>query len=485
MLIRIFSWNIPFAMMAWLNSHFRLRLSLISVGLLLVTGSLGCSRQPVRFQLNLEGTTGSKVTDPERQQLTDWLDGLFGQPDRPFVSPLTGLDYDKIALASGPVGEARELVVTQDQQVYTGQVTSESDTELVFLDAELGEQRIATDQVSARLEQRGLYRQHCVHCHGVTGDGQGPTAKLLDPYPRDFRPGEFKFISTTVKHPSSADLKRVLHEGVPGTSMPSFALLAEEELDALVEYVRYLSIRGMSELAYRNPIAQEDIRLMVAEDTYDNPDVDLRDIFEILDPELAEEVEDEDQLIDPIVDDWNADPPVLKLRNHARAWWTYQMTVPTVSDVVKKWKAADQPGNTLAIPPRPQLSVAQSAAHGKLLYAQKGCVTCHGPEGRGGLANSNFDIWNKGKKEHPELYVLPIQDMPARNLRRGIFRGGRRPEDLYWRLALGILPSNMPAHKRQLSSEELWHLVDYIRLLPHQPSNSEPPEVASTGKPRL
>src|SRR5436190_13185124 len=36
-----------------------------------------------------------------------------------------------------------------------------------------------------RLKQgRNLYMTHCVHCHGVAGDGNGPTAKFLNPLPR-------------------------------------------------------------------------------------------------------------------------------------------------------------------------------------------------------------------------------------------------------------------------------------------------------------
>ena len=45
---------------------------------------------------------------------------------------------------------------------------------------------------------RGLYREHCAHCHGITGDGVGPTATFLNPYPRDYRKGQFKFKSTPV-----------------------------------------------------------------------------------------------------------------------------------------------------------------------------------------------------------------------------------------------------------------------------------------------
>ena len=43
---------------------------------------------------------------------------------------------------------------------------------------------------------RNLYMQHCLHCHGVSGDGAGPTAKFLNPRPRDYRQGIFKFKST-------------------------------------------------------------------------------------------------------------------------------------------------------------------------------------------------------------------------------------------------------------------------------------------------
>lgn len=42
----------------------------------------------------------------------------------------------------------------------------------------------------------GLYRKHCLHCHGVSGAGDGPTSTFLFPRPRDYRPGKFKFTST-------------------------------------------------------------------------------------------------------------------------------------------------------------------------------------------------------------------------------------------------------------------------------------------------
>ena len=62
--------------------------------------------------------------------------------------------------------------------------------------------------------ERGLYRKHCVQCHGIAGDGAGPAASLLSPYPRDFRRGTFKFKSTPLaKKPTHQDIVRTIENG--------------------------------------------------------------------------------------------------------------------------------------------------------------------------------------------------------------------------------------------------------------------------------
>ncbi|MGH7318661.1 MAG: cbb3-type cytochrome c oxidase subunit II, partial [Candidatus Rokuibacteriota bacterium] len=60
-------------------------------------------------------------------------------------------------------------------------------------------------------EARGkeVYERRCVGCHGQNGDGNGPVATFLDPRPRDFRLGAFKFRTTpSGSLPTDGDLYR-------------------------------------------------------------------------------------------------------------------------------------------------------------------------------------------------------------------------------------------------------------------------------------
>src|SRR5207253_9865578 len=99
--------------------------------------------------------------------------------------------------------------------------------------------------------------------HGLAGDGRGPAGAWLNPHPRDYRSGEFKFASAVPKKgsrkPRREDLLRTLRVGIDGTSMPSFALLEEKSaagedrdlqpLEALASYVIHLSLRGQMEFS--------------------------------------------------------------------------------------------------------------------------------------------------------------------------------------------------------------------------------------------
>jgi cytochrome c oxidase cbb3-type subunit 2 len=98
----------------------------------------------------------------------------------------------------------------------------------------------------ARAAARGekVFFRYCISCHGVGGDGSGPTADWLDPRPRVLTSGIFKFRSTpSGELPTDADLYRTITNGVHGTYMPHWAAMSEIERLDVVQYVKSLSHR--------------------------------------------------------------------------------------------------------------------------------------------------------------------------------------------------------------------------------------------------
>src|SRR5438094_10418355 len=85
---------------------------------------------------------------------------------------------------------------------------------------------------------KAVDERKCLLCHGEKGDGKGASAELLVPKPRDFTKGLYKIRSTANKTPSDQDLFRIITDGMPGTSMPSWAVLPDKERWNLVAYVK-------------------------------------------------------------------------------------------------------------------------------------------------------------------------------------------------------------------------------------------------------
>jgi len=384
-------------------------------GICITLVAVGCGQTPAAsFRLNLVESSKQRLTSSQEQQVATILTALFGTPDEPLAPPEIGLDNAKLKLAAGPV---RSDIVGR---------------------------------------KNGLYREHCSHCHGVTGDGMGPTAAFLNPYPRDYRPGVFKFKSTErADKPTHDDLVMVLRNGLAGSSMPSFALLSDAKIEALAEYVKYLSIRGEVELGL------------------------MRAYFEL---------DDEDQGVLP----------------QSREF-LFEEIIDPVSEM---WAVADEA--IIDVPDMPSgLDMVASIAKGKeLFYGNKAnCVKCHGVSGLGDGQANDYDDWNKvvfqahktvegaaeqaekastwemSTEERDEYRVelawldrfetvldgnaLRPRTIRPRNLRQGVYRGGMRPLDLYYRIHAGINGAPMPAAKGTVPPEEIWDIVNYIRSLPY------------------
>lgn len=83
------------------------------------------------------------------------------------------------------------------------------------------------------------YMMRCARCHGDHGDGNGQLADILDPRPRDFTSGNFKFRTTAAGAlPTDEDLFRTITRGIPGTEMPSWGGLPAEIRWMLVYYIK-------------------------------------------------------------------------------------------------------------------------------------------------------------------------------------------------------------------------------------------------------
>ncbi|MCH2100370.1 MAG: cytochrome c, partial [Planctomycetes bacterium] len=115
--------------------------------------------------------------------------------------------------------------------------------EAAFIDAHIN------TLTAARLAAgRRSYTLNCQHCHGVRGDAETQTAKILLPRPRDFSLGFTKFKQTPgTSAPLREDLHRILEVGVASTAMADFAHLDKSERIELTDYVQYLLMRGAVE----------------------------------------------------------------------------------------------------------------------------------------------------------------------------------------------------------------------------------------------
>lgn len=402
-----------------------------------------------------------------------------------------------------------------------------------------------------------LWRKHCLHCHGVQGDGNGPTADFLVPHPRDLREGKFKFTSTpSQSKPTRADLHRTIKEGLHGSSMPSFdALMTEDEIQQVLDYTIFLSVRGEAEVKLIQNAKQ-----------------------------LAESLEA------------GQDVPAGKTLDELFSDGGFPSVAETIVQIGSDWTTAEAASGLPTVARTPPSDSSVIAGRNLFLNGQKlQCLGCHGVKADGtGASYIDRDIYNdvvfrehtfhravtgrflKARNQklqaeghghghsakagepadvaaylksspvvvkylfNPERWtkhpvadgdapfglatgedvkafgefrkqldseegakalaakakeLIPLIDdaefqaffrenittlwvashdewgnplRPA-NLNLGVYRGGRRPLDIYLRIANGINGSKMPQHGSVLQPAEIWDLVNFVLALPSRP----------------
>lgn len=374
---------------------------------------LGCDSRIERFEPNevyALSLARSRSASPDlaSQDAAAVVEELYGTPDHPKwpeSASASGMDRENLRRAAGPV-------------------SSEKDG-----------------------SHLGLFREHCVACHGLSGSGTGPASVFQNPYPRDFRHGVFKWKTTERgAKPSREDIRKLLVNGIPGTAMPSFALLSPDDLDALVDYVIYLSSRGEVERRLTSAAIDE------------------------LD-----------------YDDSRPDSALVLASSNATEGG--EVVAEVVARVESDW--AEVVDATDDAPQMPELSggdLNASIDRGKDIFHGQiaNCVGCHGPSGNGNAPTLDYDDWTKefstkiGLTPTDREAMRPFRDAGAlrprpiepRNFQDGVFRGGGDASSLYRRISQGIAGTPMPAveivdqpNGKGLTEEQVWDLVRYVQSL--------------------
>jgi mono/diheme cytochrome c family protein len=348
-----------------------------------------------------DGGVGGKALRPadapadRRQELTNELRKVFGTPAAPTIS------------------------VAGDDEA-TGFVT---------------ELKLQSENLSIGSQH---YRRHCLTCHGIAGDGRGPTGPWVNPHPRDYRLGAFKFISTdpdkiqdnTARKPRRADLLRTLTVGVDGTTMPSFSLIAADDLERIISYVIHLSIRGEVEIETLKTIinGKDKPDFLNASGETDGGTMATQVAF-LTKLYLQRWAESDKSIMEPAQYPYAADNEKDRMDSVRRGYQIFTNSTPE--------------------------------EHPKV-YKGAGCISCHQDFGR--QVNFKYDQWG--------TLVRPA------NLTVGVFRGGRRPVDVYWRIRGGIIPSQMPLVKlmttnpdgsegEEIDGKKYWDLVNFTLALPY------------------
>ena len=90
-----------------------------------------------------------------------------------------------------------------------------------------------------------LFQTNCSSCHGMGGKGDGPVGAALNPPPRDFTTGDFKYDTDGDGKPGTdADLKNVITKGAAAYGgsplMAPWPTLTAAQVEDVIAFIRSL-----------------------------------------------------------------------------------------------------------------------------------------------------------------------------------------------------------------------------------------------------
>lgn len=260
-----------------------------------------------------------------------------------------------------------------------------------------------------------LYRRWCLQCHGPTGAGDGNQAVRMAAMPRDYRRGVFKFV-TCFPHstPRAGELGKARKDDLKRTIRTGLDGSMMPPFPQFTDPELDDLAGYVMHLSIRGECEFEAIARTIG--ITKNPRDD--------DPEFSRE-------------------------------FAEQVLAQKLLLTLGNWKRAEE--SPIPIPPENTPTEADrltSAARGYRGFLGT-CAGCHQDFGR--AEQLKFDMWG--------TVVQP------RNLTLGVYRGGRRGEDLYCRVYGGIYPSTMPDSKAKADGAKpgepdgIWDVVHFLQML--------------------
>ena len=116
--------------------------------------------------------------------------------------------------------------------------------------------RFSSDQVlggvsvpAATLDRgAAAFMRSCRPCHGAGGDGTGPQAVGMNPPPRDLRLGIVSYASVPAGSLwRDEDVVRIVRSGLTGTGMRAWTDIPDDDLTAIVQFLKTLAPRFREE----------------------------------------------------------------------------------------------------------------------------------------------------------------------------------------------------------------------------------------------
>lgn len=333
-----------------------------------VTAAAGCSRLPDATYTLRADAEKLDLPAKHKEQIAKYLAAYHGTP----ASPRMALPEDGEPAAEGAAAGV-DAIARVDKPGYER------------LHLALG---------------RDVYVAQCAGCHGTTGDGKGPAAAHLNPPPRDYRNGVFKFTSTPRGFkPRRDDLRRILTYGAKGTSMPAFRFMPEIEREAVIDYVQTLAARGELEI------------------------------------NLVREATDE------LTEDEDFDPATV---------------AEYVTDIDRSWGRAEE---ALVRPVTVNPAKTPETVHdGAVAFAEMSCVKCHNRDAAGSTsADVGQDIW--GRTAYPANLAMGMLHGGRRpeDIYRRIYSGINGTP-----MPASKDPNTAAGETPEARSDRIWHIVHFV-----------------------